>query len=369
MPKATILVVDDTPGNIDVLHGILRGDYLVRAATTGEKALALAKAQPHPDLILLDVMMPGMDGYEVGRRLKADFETGGIPVIFVTAMNEIENEARGFELGAVDYITKPVNPAIVRARVRAQLALYNQKRHLAELVRQRTRELEETRLQIIRRLGRAAEFTDDDTGYHVIRMSHYARLLALADGWPEYRADLLFSAAPMHDVGKIGIPDQILQKPGPLTPEEWAIVRRHPAIGAGIIGRHGNELLEMARVIALTHHEKWDGSGYPRGLSGERIPPVGRVVAIADVFDALTSQRPYKPAWPVEEAVDYLKRESGRHFDPQLVPKFLQLLPQVRTIMAEYAQIGGWRPAEEADQEAAESALSISPAPRHSSAV
>jgi putative two-component system response regulator len=339
--RQVVLVVDDMPENIDVLNGILQGEYAVRAATDGDKALAIAQAEPHPDIILLDIMMPGTDGYEVCRRLKGDYNTARIPVIFVTAMNEVGDETRGFELGAVDYIAKPVSPAIVRARVRTHLQLYNQKRHLIEMVKQRTQELEETRLQIIRRLGRAAEFKDDNTGYHVIRMSHYARLLALADGMPEYRADILFNAAPMHDIGKIGMPDHILQKPGPLTPEEWLIIKRHPTIGAGIIGRHKNELLEMARVIALTHHEKWDGSGYPRGLKGEEIPLVGRIVAVADVFDALVSERPYKHAWPVEEAIAYLQRESGKHFDPKLVPQFVNLLPQMRTIMSQYSELAG----------------------------
>jgi len=267
--RPTVLVVDDTPENIHVLSGVLQDEYSVRVATSGERALTAARTDPQPDLILLDVKMPVMDGYEVCRRLKNDYQTQRIPVIFVTGMGEAEDEARGFELGAVDYIVKPVSPAIVRARVRTHIQLYDQKRHLLELVQQRTRELEDTRLQIIRRLGRAAEFKDDETGYHVIRMSHYCRMMALAVGMPDYRAEILFNAAPMHDVGKIGVPDSILEKAGPLTPDEWSIVKRHPVIGAGIIGRHNNELLEMARVIALTHHERWDGSGYPRALRGE----------------------------------------------------------------------------------------------------
>lgn len=350
--RPVILVVDDVASNIDVLNGILKDEFTVRAALGGEKALSLARGTPQPDLILLDIMMPDVDGYEVCRRLKADFSTQRIPVIFCTAMNEIGDETRGFELGAVDYITKPVNPALVRARVRTHLQLFDQKRHLIELVRKRTLELEETRLQIIRRLGRAAEYKDDDTGYHVIRMSHYSRMLALAAEVPEYRADLLFHAAPMHDVGKIGTPDAIMQKPGPLTAEEWVVVKNHPVIGAGIIGRHDNELLEMARIIALTHHEKWDGTGYPRGLKGEAIPLVGRIVAIADVFDALTSDRPYKQPWPVEEAIGYVEREAGRHFDPRLVPKFVELLPQIRSIMSQYSIVSGRR-AMQAMQDAA----------------
>ena len=341
--RPTVLVVDDTPENIDVLNGILQDEYTIRAATSGEKALAIARSSPPPDLILLDVMMPGTDGYEVCRRLKADYNTQRIPVIFCTAMTEIGDEAKGFELGAVDYITKPVSPPLVRARVRTHIQIYDQKQQLVAMVKMRTQELEESRLQIIRRLGRAAEYKDDDTGYHVIRMSHYSRMLALADGVPEYRAELLYTAAPMHDVGKIGIPDSIMQKAGPLTPEEWVIVKNHPSIGASIIGRHSNELLDMARVIALTHHEKWDGTGYPRGLKGDAIPLVGRIVAICDVFDALTAERPYKAAWPVEEAIAYVQREAGRHFDPRLVPKFVELLPQIRAIMSQYSMISGRR--------------------------
>jgi putative two-component system response regulator len=350
--RPTVLVVDDTAENIHVLSGVLQDEYSVRVATTGEKALAAARADPQPDLILLDVKMPVMDGYEVCRRLKNDYYTQRIPVVFVTGMGEAQDEARGFDLGAVDYIVKPVSPAIVRARVRTHIQLYDQKRHLMELVQQRTRELEDTRLQIIRRLGRAAEFKDDETGYHVIRLSHYCRMLGLAAGMPDYRAEILFNAAPMHDVGKIGVPDSILEKAGPLTPDEWSIVKRHPVIGAGIIGRHNNELLEMARVIALTHHERWDGSGYPRGLRGEAIPLVGRIVAIADAFDALTNTRPYKQAWPVEEAVALLRREAGRQFDPRLVPKFIEMMPQVREIMGQYSEISGRR-AMGASQEAA----------------
>jgi putative two-component system response regulator len=341
--RPTVLVVDDTPENIHVLSGVLQEEYAVRVATSGERAIAAARMEPQPDLILLDVKMPVMDGYEVCRRLKNDYQTQRIPVIFVTGMGEVEDEARGFDLGGVDYIVKPVSPAIVRARVRTHIQLYDQKRHLLELVQQRTRELEDTRLQIIRRLGRAAEFKDDETGYHVIRMSHYCKMMALSVGMPDYRAEILFNAAPMHDVGKIGVPDSILEKAGPLTPDEWSIVKRHPVIGAGIIGRHNNELLEMARVVALTHHERWDGSGYPRSLRGEAIPLVGRIVAIADAFDALTSTRPYKQAWPVEEAVALLRREAGRQFDPRLIPKFVDMMPQVRDIMGQYSEISGRR--------------------------
>ena len=337
-PKtATILIVDDQPENIDVLRGLLKNDYTLRVATSGERALAVAQSEPQPDLILLDISMPQMDGFEVCRRLRADLRTQSIPVIFVTALISVDDEARGLALGAVDYVTKPISPAVVEARVRLHLALHDRERHLAHLVEEKTRELRDTRLQIIRRLGRAAEYKDDETGNHVIRMSYYARLLAVAAGLSEHQADVLYSAAPMHDIGKIGIPDGILQKPGKLTPEEWQIMRQHPAIGAGIIGKHEDPMLETARIVALTHHEKWDGTGYPRQLKGEAIPLVGRIVAIADVFDALTSERPYKKAWPVKDAADYIAAQSGLHFDPRLASAFLGILPSVLEVRDRYS--------------------------------
>jgi putative two-component system response regulator len=235
-------------------------------------------------------------------------------------MADTEDEATGFDLGAVDYITKPVSPPIVRARVRTHLSLV------------RMDELRETRMQIIERLGRAAEYKDNETGLHVIRMSHYAQLLALSAGWSAIDAEELLAAAPMHDIGKIGIPDAILLKPGALSPEEWAVMRTHPQIGAEIIGEHRSTVLRLAREIAWCHHEKWNGSGYPRGLRGEGIPMSARIVAIADVFDALTTARPYKRAWTVEAAVDQLRKDAGQHFDPQLVELFLGILPQILAI-------------------------------------
>ena len=337
--QPTVLVVDDVPENIDVLAGILRPEYKVKVSLNGEKALEIAKAAPAPDLILLDIMMPGIDGYEVCRQLKADLTTRRIPVIFVTAKGEVRDEALGFEVGGVDYITKPVSPPIVQARVRTHLALYDQARALSGLVRQRTQALNDTRLQVIRRLGRAAEFKDNETGLHVIRMSHYSRLLGLAAALGEDEADVLFNAAPMHDIGKIGIPDRILQKPGKLDADEWEVMKQHSEIGARIIGNHDSILLETARIIALTHHEKWNGRGYPEGLEGDKIPLVGRIVAIADVFDALTSVRPYKRAWSVDEAVELLQKEAGQHFDPELVSKFLEVLPQVLEIKERYAEV------------------------------
>lgn len=337
-PQATILIVDDTPGNLDVLSGVLRGQYKVKAALNGQRALAIAAGDPSPDLILLDVMMPEMDGYEVLRHLKADPRTTSIPVIFVTALSDEGDEYRGLELGAVDYITKPISPSIVQARVRTHLHLHEQNRLLESRVRERTEELQRTQLEIIRRLGRAAEFRDNETGLHVIRMSHYSRLLVEAITANSEWADLVFHAAPMHDIGKIGIPDHILLKPGKLSPEEWAIMATHPTIGGQIIGDDPSPLMRMSREIAENHHEKWNGSGYPRGVSGNDIPLAARIVSLADVFDALTTARPYKPAWSVEEAVALIDRESGSHFDPSLVTVFHDILPEILKIGKMYSE-------------------------------
>lgn len=338
IPQATVLVVDDTPENIDVLSGLLQQDYKVKAAINGKVALAIAAREPKPDIILLDIMMPEIDGYEVCRRLKAEPMTAGIPIIFVTAKSDVEDEKLGLELGAVDYITKPFSPPIVKARVRTHLALYDQSRHLEELVQQRTQELQETRLQIIRRLGRAAEYKDNETGMHVIRMSWYTKFLAQALQMPEEWCELLYNAAPMHDIGKIGIPDNILLKPGKLDADEWQVMQRHCEYGAEIIGEHDSAILTLAREIAIHHHEKWDGSGYPHGLKGEQIPLSARIVAVADVFDALTCERPYKKAWSEQAAIELLQKEAGKHFDPQLIPLFIETLPRVREIKKDYAE-------------------------------
>ncbi|MEB5091509.1 two-component system response regulator [Pseudomonas aeruginosa] len=339
--QATILLVDDIAENIDILNNVLTPHYHTKVALNGEKALKIASSANPPDLILLDVMMPGLSGYEVCQRLKENPDTREIPVIFVTAMTEVEDERRGLELGAVDYITKPISPAIVLARVRTHLALYDQNRELARQVRQRTTELFNTRQQIIRRLGRAAEFRDNETGNHIIRMSHFCRLIATAAGLGEKSVEILYNASPMHDVGKIGIPDAILLKPGKLTDEEWQVMRQHPQIGADIIGQHSDELLQTAWTIALCHHEKWDGSGYPAGLIGEQIPLVARIAALADVFDALTTERPYKKAWSIEDALRHIESQAGSHFDPALIAPFKQVLPQMLKIREEFSDTLG----------------------------
>jgi putative two-component system response regulator len=341
LPKQCILIVDDNPENIDLLSEVLRDEYRIRVATSGEKALKIVYSDEPPDLILLDIMMPGISGLEICRRLKSNPDRRRIPIIFVTAMSSTEDEKRGLETGAVDYITKPISPPIVEARVRTHLALYDQSRELERMVQQRTLELLTTRQQIIRRLGRAAEFKDNETGNHVLRMSHYARLIALAHGLGDESASVIFNTAPMHDIGKIGIPDSILLKPGKLDAEEWKVMHQHPIMGAEIIGKHENELLETARIIALTHHEKWDGSGYPQHLKGQDIPLEGRIVAIADVFDALVSERPYKKAVPLDEAMRYFDEQSGHHFDPTLIEAFKRALPEILRIREIYADENG----------------------------
>jgi len=336
--KPTLLIVDDMPENIDVLRGILKENYKLKIATDGQKALKIAQSEQKPDVILLDIMMPGMDGYEVCRQLKENYSTADIPVIFVTAKGEVEDESHGFDVGAVDYITKPVSAPLVLRRVQTHLNLYDNKRLLDSQVRDQTRLINETRFQIIQRLGRAAEYKDNETGMHVMRMSHYSQQLALVAGMSEQDAELILNASPMHDIGKIGVADNILLKPGKLDRDEWNIIQQHPQIGADIIGEHDSILLKTAREIALTHHEKYNGKGYPNGLKGEEIPLMGRITAIADVFDALTTERPYKKAWSVDDALNLITKEAGEHFDPELVKKFLEITPDILKLKDKYAE-------------------------------
>ncbi|MFK5987083.1 MAG: response regulator [Pseudomonadota bacterium] len=335
----TILIVDDSTENIDLLSNMLHADYKVKAALYGERAIKIAQKSPHPDMILSDIMMPGMDGYEVCKKLKDDPLTSHIPVIFISAMNELSYEKKGLELGAVDYISKPFNPDIVLRRIKTHIELYDQNRALAYQVKEYTDEILETRIEIINRLSRVSELKDNETGIHIIRMSHYSRLIAdkleETDEWKE----LIFQVAPMHDIGKVGIPDHILLKPGKLDAEEWEIMKRHSQYGNDIIGSHHSDIMKMARQVALYHHEKWDGSGYPHGLKGEEIPLAARIVAIADVFDALTSVRPYKKAWDFDQAIDYINQQSGIHFDPNLIPFLNHQQAKVKAIMKEYQDI------------------------------
>lgn len=322
--SARILAVDDEATNLQLLRHSLQDEYQLLFAKDGEAALRLARSEL-PELILLDIMMPNLCGYEVCEQLKADPLTRHIPVIFLTALSNSQDEQRGFDLGAVDYITKPFNPAIVKARVRTHLSLVQ------------ADEVLHTRLSIIQSLGKAAEYRDNETGMHVIRISHYARILARAIGFSEADAQELFYAAPMHDVGKIGIPDHILLKPGKLDEQEWEIMRQHTSIGAQIIGEHSSSLLQLAAQLALCHHEKWDGSGYPNGLKGEEIPLPARIISLVDVFDALSSERPYKKPWPLEQTLDFIQSNSGSHFQPELVEAFLANIEQMLEVQRQFA--------------------------------
>jgi len=328
-------VVDDAVENIDVLNGVLKNDYAVKVATSGQMALKVAE-KTMPDIILLDIMMPEMDGYEVCSLLKKNPLTHQIPVIFITAKDQEIDEVKGFEVGAADYINKPIRPAVTKARIRTHIALSDQKKALEHQVQDQTREIYQTRLEIIKKLGRAAEYKDNDTGLHIERISKYAFVIAKGLGLEENQADLVLQASPMHDIGKIGIPDEVLKKPGKLSAEEWALVVKHPEIGADILGESKAPLLQAAKIIALQHHERWDGSGYPNHLFGEGIHLFARITAVADVFDALTSRRPYKEGWPVERAVEYLREQQNRHFDRKIVEVFLQTLPTLLEIKEQF---------------------------------
>ncbi len=254
------------------------------------------------------------------KTLKANKETQHIPIIFVTALNDEHDEAEGFEVGAVDYITKPISPSVVKARVKTHLSLVQ------------SEELMRTRLQVVQRLGRAAEYKDNETGMHVMRMSHYSKILATAYGFNEEKAEILLHAAPMHDIGKIGIADSIMLKPGKLTDEEFAEMKKHPEIGAEILGECDSDLLKVAKSVSLTHHEKWDGSGYPAGLKGEEIPISARIVALCDVYDALRSSRPYKQGWSAEKTQAFILEQSGKHFDPKGVEIMAGLFDEIERI-------------------------------------
>lgn len=349
--QQVVLVVDDSPENIYVLAAILKDAYRVKVALNGEKALSIALSDDAPHLILLDILMPGMDGIEVCRQLKSNERTRKIPIIFVTAKGESDSEECGFSVGAVDYITKPISPSLVKARVKTHLTLYDQNRVLEAEVSKRTLELQmaferlkSASTDTIQRLSRAAEFRDDDTGDHVIRMSNYAAAIAQKMNYSLDFVDKLLWAAPMHDVGKIGIPDKILLKPGKLSAEEWHIMQRHSEMGASILTGSDSDIIQIAETVALTHHEKWDGTGYPRRLEGDEIPIEGRIVAVADVFDALTTKRPYKDAFPDEKAFGIIIEGRGKHFDPDVVDAFLSEKEEILSIKQRY-QNGSMFPA------------------------
>jgi putative two-component system response regulator len=352
--NANILLVDDEESNLKLLTRILQSAGYQNIVATRDPRQTLPLLQEHrSDLLLLDLNMPHMNGYEVMDLLKSQITSDEQPpILILTAQSMQDYRQRALDSGARDYVTKPFDIEELLSRVRnllevhcAQKFMRNQNHILEDMVEARTRALQdadqklrESRLQVVRRLGRAAEYRDNETGLHIIRMSKIAALLGQAAGMDEESANLLLNASPMHDIGKIGIPDHILLKPGRFEPEEWEIMKTHAQIGADILAEDDSDLLRMAREIALTHHEKWDGSGYPNGLQGEAIPLVGRITALADVFDALTSERPYKKAWSIDDAVALIKSESGKHFEPTLVEHFLQQLPGILEIRDEYAE-------------------------------
>jgi putative two-component system response regulator len=347
--ECTILIVDDTEANVDLLVEALGEDYDLAVAMDGQSALRIANETP-PDLILLDIMMPGMDGYEVCERLKAHSATQSIPVVFLTAMSGDEDEAKGLALGAVDYVTKPFNPGLVKARVRNHLELKLHRDHLEELVKERTRDLLLTQDATIESMAILAECRDPETGGHIKRTQNYVRALAirlkecpgLSRALDDATVDLLCKSAPLHDIGKVGVRDEVLLKPGKLTDEEFREMKKHTVYGRNAIAavekRLGaNSFLGVAREVAYTHHERWNGSGYPEGLSGTAIPISGRLMAVADVFDALISKRVYKPPFTFTKAAAIIAADSGTHFDPEVGRAFVEVQEQFRQIALEFA--------------------------------
>lgn len=357
--KAIILVVDDTPDNLTLMSGLLKDNYLVKVANSGARALKIAQSETPPDLILLDIMMPEMDGYEVCRRLKADTKTRDIPIIFLTAKTEVIDETLGFELGASDYITKPISPPIVLARVETHLAikrvqdfLKDKNTYLASEVNKRTAEVMAIQDVTINAMASLAETRDNETGNHIRRTQRYVRVLAEKLRYnPRFAhflnddktIELLYKSAPLHDIGKVGIPDRILLKPGRFEPEEFEIMKTHTTLGRDAILQAEKDLgvempfLKYAKEIAYSHQEKWDGSGYPQGLSGDDIPISARLMAVADVYDALISRRVYKAPMPHEKAVEIIKEGKGSHFDPDMADAFLELQDEFKKIADAYA--------------------------------
>jgi putative two-component system response regulator len=345
--KAKILVVDDEDRNLRLMELLLTSfGYDVITASNGEEALEKVH-DISPDVILLDVMMPKIDGFEVAKRLKGEEGTKIIPVVMVTALNEVEDRVKALEAGADDFLNKPVDKTELRARVQSLIKvkasndyMRNYQKELEAEVAKRTiqlrqalKKLKELSLESICYLCRAAEYRDENTGDHIKRVSHYTSAIARKMGLNKQTVENLLYTAPMHDAGKIGIPDHILLKPGELNDKEWEIMKQHTTIGAQILAGSDARFIKLAQTIALTHHEKWDGSGYPKGLKGPKIPLVGRIAAIADVFDALTSKRPYRiKPFSVEEAFDYIREERGRHFDPEVVDAFFAAKDEILSV-------------------------------------
>jgi putative two-component system response regulator len=350
--RATILVADDIPENITTMVALLQDRYRVKVATSGSAAVQLATATP-PDLILLDVSMPGLNGYEACRQLKANPVTADIPVIFLTSRTGEHDETHAFQVGAVDYIMKPVSPLVVHARIATHLTLKNARdflrdksAYLEQEVQRRTREISQIQDATIMAMASLAETRDNETGNHIRRTQHYVHCLARAlrhhprfrDELDDDTIELLFKSAPLHDIGKVGIPDRILLKPGKLTPEEFELMKTHTTLGRDAIAHaeaqvgSPNSFLRLAREIAHYHQEKWDGSGYPEGLAGDAIPVSARLMALADVYDALISRRVYKPAFPHADAVRIITEGRGRHFDPDMVDAFVSVADEFHAI-------------------------------------
>jgi len=358
LDKFNILVVDDTPDNLIMMSELLKDEYKVKVANNGEKALKISQSQTPPDLILLDIMMPVMDGYEVCRQLKANPQTQHIPIIFLTAKTDATDETKGLEIGAIDYITKPINPAILMARVRTHLDikrvqdfLRNQNSFLEAEIIKRTREITAIQDVTIHAMASLAETRDNETGNHIRRTQNYVRVLAQKlRHHPRFShfldddniIELLYKSAPLHDIGKVGIPDKILLKPGRFEPEEFEVMKQHPALGRSAILNAEYELglevpfLKYAKEIAYAHQEKWDGSGYPLGLAGDNIPISARLMAVADVYDALISRRVYKEGMSHEQAVQLIIEGRGSHFDPDITDAFLALQDDFIAIAAKF---------------------------------
>lgn len=349
-----ILFVDDDQGILDGIKRLLydqKNNFEMTFLTSVEDAMRNCLVNDY-DAIVSDVSMPGKTGFDLLQNLKENDQTKDIPIVIMTGSDDRELKKRALLLGAADLLSKPVPREDLLARLQncIQLKTYvdkiNEHKNLLERrVKERTRELEDTRIQVIRRLGRAGEFKDNETGMHVVRMSKYSAALGEKIGMGARECNLLLDAAPMHDIGKIGIPDRVLLKPGKLDPEEWKLMKTHVDIGVDILSGDDSEILKTARVIAEHHHEKWDGSGYPKGLKGTEISIEGRIVAICDVFDALTSKRPYKEPWSVEEATKFVEDQKGKHFDPTLIDHFMKILPdilEIKTVFSDDCEVKGF---------------------------
>jgi putative two-component system response regulator len=341
--RPVILAVDDSTDMLALLEKALGEDYEVITASDPGSAIEKAFGEPRPDLILLDVDMPDIDGFEVCRALKDEAMTAAIPVIFLTGRTEAQSQVEGLELGAADFLSKSgANAAVLKTRVRMHLQLSSRRVELERLVQERTEQLERTRAELIKRLARAMEFHESQAvGNRVMRLAHYAKLIAQAAGARPEVAEMMQKAAPLHDIGKLGVPSEILRKAEKLSVPDWERVKRHPELGAEIIGEHDDPLLKLARQLALTHHEHYDGSGYPKGLKGEAIPWGGRVMAIVDSFEAMTSTQFFRDPLPIERAAGEIERGAGTKYDPKLVEAFKKALPVMKKVRETYSdQLG-----------------------------